>query len=83
MTAKPTEVLTMTNSLPDIGVLNRLREFFAAGYFEEPDQSPMRRWSRAVQRRFEHRSLPAYDGQLLYPCGPGRVGSEDRILASS
>ena len=69
--------------LPDIGALDRLLEFFAAGYFEMPDASPMRRWSRAVRRRFENRSLPPYDGEPLYPCGPVYRGSENRIVGPS
>ncbi|NOZ21294.1 MAG: hypothetical protein GXP25_09410 [Planctomycetes bacterium] len=51
------------NTLRDAG------EFFAAGYFEKPDASPMIRWSRAVRRRFESRTPTPYDGGLLYPCG--------------
>ncbi|MBT3344197.1 MAG: hypothetical protein HN712_13215 [Gemmatimonadetes bacterium] len=63
--------------------LHAMGEHFASGYMEEPDASPMRRWSRAVRRRFEHRSLPTYEGQLLYPSGAIRCGDEDRILAPS
>lgn len=77
------ETSEVVNSLPDVEILNRIREFFAAGYFEEPDASPMRRWSRAVRRRFEQRSLPHYNGEFLYPCGPASVGGENRILAPS
>ena len=74
-------VSTVTaNPLADVAVFNRLREFFAAGYMEEPDAPPMRRWSRAVRRQFEHRELPPYNGELLYPHGPKRVGSQNRIL---
>ena len=77
-------VLTMIeDSRLDIEVLNRLREFFAAGYFEELNASPMRRWSRAVRRRFERCSLPPYNGGLIYPSGTARVGGENRILAPS
>ena len=43
--------------VPDVTVLYRLGEHFAAGYFELPGASPMRRWSRAVRRRFEQRIL--------------------------
>ena len=71
----------LKNSIPDTGILNGLGEFFAAGYFEEPDASPVRRWSRAVRRRFENRSLTPYNGELLYPCGPARAGGENRIVA--
>ena len=71
----------VTALFPDTEILNGLSEFFAAGYFEMPDASPMRRWSRAVRRRFERRSLPSYNGELLYPCGP-RHGDEDHILGT-
>lgn len=43
--------------VPDVTVLYRLGEHFAAGYFELPGASPMRRWSRAERRRFEQRIL--------------------------
>lgn len=64
-------------------MLVALGEHFAAGYFEEPAASPMRRWSRAVRRRFEHRAPMPYDGGLLYPCGPCHVADENRILSPS
>jgi len=71
------------NLLPNPQVLSNFREFFASGYFEEPDVSPMRRWSRAVRRRFEHRTLMPYNGELLYPCGPTHIGEENRIITPS
>lgn len=71
----------MRTAGPNPAQLLHLRECFAAGYFELPDASPMRRWSRAVQRRFEHRSLPPYTGTRLYPAGPAVAGVENRILA--
>jgi len=74
---------TNADLLPRAKMLNQLREFLAAGYFEEPDESPMRRWSRAVRRLFERRFLPSYEGELLYPYGPAHVGNEYRILAPS
>ncbi len=67
-------------SLPDVNILTKFREFFASGLFEEPYASPMRRWSRAVRRRFENRSIPTYNGELLFPNGPALTGNEDRIL---
>lgn len=73
---------TIETYLPHVETLNDLREFFAAGYLEEPEASPMARWSRAVRRRFENRSLPEYKGELLYPCGPARVGGENRIVGA-
>ena len=43
----------------------------------------MRRWSRAIRRRFENRTSGAYSGELLYPCGPAHIGGENRILGPS
>lgn len=71
------------NHRPDPEVLKSIGEFFAAGFFEEPEASPLRRWSRAVRRRFEHRTLPPYRGELLYPSGPVGQGPEDQIVAPS
>ncbi len=71
--------------IPDAGALGRLGEWFAAGYFELPEATPMRRWSRAVRRRFEHRTLTPYGGELLYPAGvrlPQDV-SQDLIVEPS
>ncbi|MFQ6043747.1 MAG: pyruvate formate lyase family protein [Candidatus Poribacteria bacterium] len=64
-------------------LLSNLHEFFASGYFEEPDASPMLRWSRAVRRRFENRKMMPYNGELLYPCGPTHIGGENYIVAPS
>ena len=64
-------------------ILHDLGEHFAAGFMEEPGASPMIRWSRAVRRRLEHRSLPTFGNDLLYPAGPARVGEEDRLLSPS
>jgi formate C-acetyltransferase len=72
-------------SYPDANVLGELGEWFAAGYFELPEASPMRRWSRAVRRRFEHRALETYEGGWLYPTGaltPGGA-AQNRIVAPS
>ncbi len=63
--------------------LRRLDEPFAAGYFELPDASPMRRWSRAFRRWFEARPLPDYQGARLYPSGRAQVGTAARILSPS
>jgi formate C-acetyltransferase len=67
----------------DSAILDQLGEHFAAGYFEQPDASPMRRWSRAVRRRFERRALTPYAGERLYPSGPAACGGENRIVAPS
>ncbi len=69
--------------LPDPKVLSNLHEFFASGYFEEPQASPMSRWSHAVRRRFENRKIATYNGELLYPCGPVHIGGENHIVAPS
>jgi len=71
------------NLLSNSKVLSNMHEFFASGYFEEPDASPMLRWSRAVRRRFENRKMLPYNGELLYPCGPTHIGGENLILAPS
>jgi len=71
--------------VPDVAMLHRLGEHFAAGYFELPGASPMRCWSRAVRRRFERRHLMPYDGGVLYPTGPRIQGApvENRIVEPS
>jgi len=69
--------------LPDVSWLVANGEPFAAGFFEEPDAPPMRRWSRAVQRRFERRAAPAYGGEQLYPSGPAGHPDEDPIVKPS
>jgi formate C-acetyltransferase len=82
MKAQESKALTVDSyPIPDPDILRSLREFFAAGYFEESDASPMRRWSRAVRRRFENQSLSPYNGELLYPYGPSQDGTENRILS--
>ncbi|MCK5803329.1 MAG: hypothetical protein KAI66_10875 [Lentisphaeria bacterium] len=63
--------------------LHQLGEHFAAGYFELPDATPVRRWSRAVRRRFEHRRIPPYDGTRLFPAGQNTDGAQNRIVAAS
>jgi len=75
--------MNSTAPQPDPAVLLALGEALAAGYFELPDASPLRRWSRAVRRRFEHRAVPAYDGTWLYPSGPHSPASENVLLSSS
>jgi formate C-acetyltransferase len=54
----------------DLLRLREMREDFAAGYLEEPRALPVRRWSRAVRRRFETQPPTVYEGTLLYPAGP-------------
>ena len=69
--------------LPDPVILSGMKEYFAAGYFELPEASPMVRWSRAMRRYFEKRRLPPYHGQALYPCGLAGDAMENQILAPS
>ena len=61
--------------------MSRIGENFAAGYFELPDASPMRRWSRAVRRRFERCAPHRYAGELLYPAGVKSVDGRNAIVA--
>jgi pyruvate-formate lyase len=77
------EAAVISMPLPDPSVLNGLREYYAAGFFELPDASPMLRWSRAMRRFLERRALPPYTGEPLYPCGPARDPSECGILTPS
>lgn len=44
-------------------------EYYAAGYFEEPQAVPFVRFSRGLRRYLETFPLPAYRGEVLYPCG--------------
>ncbi len=69
----------------DSKALGDLGAWFAAGYFEEPEAGPMRRWSRAVRRRFEHRKLAPYEGGWLYPTGsiPREDAPASRIVEPS
>jgi hypothetical protein len=71
--------------LVDSQVLADLGAWFAAGYFEEPAAEPMRRWSRAVRRRFEHREVSPYRGGLLYPRGAlrGECATASRFVEPS
>ena len=65
---------------PNPEILHRMKEHLAEGFFEMPDASPVRRWCRAVRRRFECRQLHPYDGQPLYPCGRAHVTGENQIV---
>ena len=75
--------MSRNNALPDPDILMGLGEAFAAGYFELPDASPLRRWARAVRRRFEHRAIPAYAGTRLYPAGAHTQARENLLLSPS
>lgn len=66
-----------------VEILCDLDEYFAGGFFELEDQSPMLRWSRAVRRELEHRNPGEIRRGLLYPTGPSILRSReeaDRIL---
>lgn len=45
------------------------KEYYGAGYYEEPHKSPFERFSRAYRRFFENYALPEYNDEPLYPCG--------------
>ncbi|MCC6446511.1 MAG: hypothetical protein IT210_24040 [Armatimonadetes bacterium] len=53
----------------DFSLLHEAGEYLAAGYFEEPAASPVRRFSRGLRRHFERSPLPPYRGETLYPSG--------------
>jgi len=46
-----------------------LGEYYAAGFYEEVNKSYFERYARALRRHLEHRELPPYNGEPLYPCG--------------
>jgi formate C-acetyltransferase len=69
--------------LPDPELLSHIGEHFAGGYFELPNASPMRRWSRALRRFLEHRVIPPFTGGPLYPCGSDLEASGGTILCPS
>ncbi|NLN02769.1 MAG: hypothetical protein GX174_12830 [Lentisphaerae bacterium] len=53
-------------------VINQLRqagEVYAAALLENPERSPLWRYSRATAEFFKIATLPRYDGGRLYPCG--------------
>lgn len=52
----------------------KIGEFYAAGLFEEPTAAPFKRFSRGIRRYLEHREMPAYNGEPLYPCGSFSTG---------
>ena len=50
-------------------VLHEAGEYLAAGYYDDPDASPLRRMARGLHRHFEHAPLPEWNGEALYPTG--------------
>lgn len=54
----------MTDFLYEIG------EPLAAGFFEEPEATPLYRFSLAMRRFWERMPMPNYYGGELYPSGP-------------
>ena len=53
----------------DLEALHKAGEHLAAGYFELPHASPLRRLSRGLRRHFERAALPEWHSEPLYPCG--------------
>ena len=48
--------------------LQQLGEHLAAGYFELPNASPLRKIASGLRSHFERSPLPAWHGEPLYPC---------------
>ena len=53
----------------DPTVLADMGEYFAAGFFEQPDAPPIARMSRGVRRHLERAPFPGWDRHPLYPSG--------------
>jgi formate C-acetyltransferase len=53
----------------DLEALHNAGEHLAAGYFELPNASPLRRLSRGLRRHFECAALPEWHREPLYPSG--------------
>lgn len=52
-----------------VDVLNELGEFFAAGFAALPDAPVIMKAAYGICNFLSRCPLPAYDGELLYPCG--------------
>ena len=63
----------------DTEALNDLGEYFAAGFYSDPDASMVERFARAMHNWALHLTLPPYDGGLLYPSGPNFWESHEPI----
>jgi len=77
------ELDVLRDDPPAPSALRGAEEFFAAGFYELPDASPSRRWSRALRRYFECRRMLPYAGTALYPWGACSAWSgwpEDTLL---
>ncbi len=46
-----------------------IKEYYAAGFYEEPKATYFERYSRGLRRYLENLRLTEYKGGLLYPCG--------------
>jgi len=53
-------------------------EYLAAGLLEETEATMFCRISRALRRFLEKRDMPAYHGEILYPCGKIDTGIKVR-----
>ena len=72
-------------ALPDPAVLGEMGEYFAAGYFEQPEAGAMARWSRATRRRLEWSTPSDYAGGALHPSGqlfPKSLGENQLVQPS-
>ena len=58
------------SSINDIQMqFKKMGEFYAAGFYEEPDKPLFIRYARALRRCFENYKLNPYNGEPLYPVG--------------
>jgi formate C-acetyltransferase len=64
-----TTVSPAATSQIDCDVLHSLGEHLAAGYFELPTATPLRKLARGLRRHFEQSPLPGWHAEPLYPCG--------------
>lgn len=57
-----------------VKLFQKIKEPYAAGFFEEPDRSLFFRFSRAQRRYYEDRPVDDYKGGRLYPSGLANWG---------
>lgn len=50
-------------------IFEELKEYYAQGFYEEPEASLFERYSRGLRRYLENIRLTEYNGGSLYPCG--------------
>jgi len=55
-------------------------EFFASGFFENPQFPVIRRMARGIRRHLENTALPPYKDTFLYPSGTASVWGYDKAV---